>query len=240
MTGRQRFVLVLLLTAGFTLAVDFSVLTVALPAIGADVGFALGNLQWIATAFALCAAGCTLLFGRVADLLGRRRVFLAGMTLLGVASLAGGLAVSPAMLLAARAAQGLATAAVTPAALALLTTSFPEGPLRERALGLNGSLMAAGFTAGAILGGVLTDLLSWRWAFFLNVPVAAFVLLAAPRVLDEHRPDRRAKADLPGALTVTLGLLAVVYAATTAGARSWGDPRVLLSLAAGVVLLGLF
>ncbi|GAA5162261.1 MULTISPECIES: MFS transporter [Amycolatopsis] len=237
-TGR-RLALVLLLTANFTLAVDFSVLNVALPAIGDDVGFTLDSLQWVATAFALCAAGFTLLFGRVADLFGRRRLFLAGMALLGAGSLAGGLATSPTVLLAARAAQGLATAAVTPAALSLLTTSFPEGRLRERALGLNGSLMAAGFTSGAVLGGVLTDLLSWRWAFFLNVPVAVFALLTAPRVLAESRPDRRPALDVPGALTVTLGLLAIVYGASTAGTHPWRDPRVLLPLAAGVALLAL-
>ena len=132
---RQRLALAVLLAASFTLAVDFSILNVALPAIGADVGLGLSHLQWIATSFALCAAGFTLLFGRIADLFGRRRLFLAGMALLGVSSLVGGLADSPALLLAARAGQGLATAAVTPAALSLLTTSFAEGPLRERALG---------------------------------------------------------------------------------------------------------
>lgn len=159
-TGRDRLILAILLTASFTLAVDFSILNVALPRISADVGFSLASLQWVPTAFALCAAGFTLLFGRVADVVGRRRQFLAGIGLLGVASLAGGLATTPWMLLAARVAQGLATAAVAPAALSLLTTSFPEGPVRDKALGLNGALMAAGFTAGAILGGVLTDLLS--------------------------------------------------------------------------------
>lgn len=237
MTGRQVFALVLLLTASFTLAVDFSVLNVALPTIGDGVGFALADLQWIATAFALCAAGFTLLLGRVADLLGRRRLLMAGMALLGASSMLGGLATSPTILLVARAAQGLATAAATPAALSLLTTTFPEGRLRARVLGLNGSLMAAGFTSGAILGGVLTDLLSWRWAFFINVPVSAFVLLTARSVLAESRPDRRPKLDVPGAVTVTLGLLAIVYGATTAGERSWADPRVLVALATGVVLL---
>jgi EmrB/QacA subfamily drug resistance transporter len=240
MTGRERLALIVLLTASFTLAVDFSVLTVALPTIGSDVGFALQNLQWVATAFALCAAGFTLLFGRIADLFGRRRMFLAGMALLGVASLAGGLAISPAMLLIARVAQGLATAAVTPAALSLLTTSFPEGPLRERALGLNGALMAAGFTTGAILGGVLTEALSWRWAFFINIPVAAFVLLMARTVLTDSRPERRSKVDLPGALTVTLGLLAIIYGVTTAGVKSWTDPLVLTALVVGVALLVIF
>ena len=184
---RQRLALAVLLAASFTLAVDFSILNVALPLIGADVGLGLSHLQWIATSFALCAAGFTLLFGRIADLFGRRRLFLVGMALLGVSSLVGGLADSPALLLAARAGQGLATAAVIPAALSLLTTSFAEGPLRERALGLNGALMAAGFTTGAVLGGLLTDVLSWRWAFFVNVFVAVAVLAVAPFVLAESR-----------------------------------------------------
>ena len=185
-------------------------------------------------------AGFTLLFGRIADLLGRRRLFLGGMALLGLSSLLGGLAVSPSMLLVARVGQGLATAAITPAALSLLTTTFAEGPARERALGLNGSLMAAGFTTGAILGGLLTDLLSWRWAFFLNIPVALFALLVAPAVLAESRPDRRPRIDLPGAITVSGGLLAIIYGITTAGQSSWGDGRVMVSLAVGALLLVAF
>ncbi|WP_018683700.1 MFS transporter [Actinokineospora enzanensis] len=239
-TTRQRLTLALLLTASFTLAVDFSILTVALPEIGADVGFALDDLQWIATAFALCAAGCTLLFGRVADLFGRRRLFLSGMALLGAGSLAGGLATDPVLLLAARVAQGLATAAVTPAALSLLTTAFPEGRLRDRALGLNGALMAAGFTTGAVLGGLLTDLLSWRWAFLVNVPVAVAVLVLGPSVLKESRPATRPRLDVPGAVTVTLGLLALVFGLTRAGAHGWTDTLALVSVAAGLVLVTLF
>ena len=240
MSGRDRLILAILLTASFTLAVDFSILNVALPVIGADVGFSLSGLQWIATSFALCAAGFTLLFGRVADIFGRRRLFLAGIVLLGVSSLAGGLATDPAVLLIARVAQGLATAAVTPAALSLLTTSFPEGPRRDRALGLNGALMAAGFTTGAILGGVVTDLLSWRWAFFINVAVAAVVLAVAPFVLTESRPDQRARLDLPGAVTVTAGLLAVVFGLTSAAEHAWTDPRAWGGLIVGVLLLVVF
>jgi EmrB/QacA subfamily drug resistance transporter len=237
---RDRLVLAILLTAGFTLAVDFSILNVALPAIGADVGLPLEHLQWIATSFALSAAGLTLLFGRVADLFGRRRLFLVGIALLGASSLVGGLAESPAPLLVARAAQGVATAIVTPAALSLLTTSFREGPLRERVLGLNGALMAAGFTTGAILGGVLTEGLSWRWAFFINVAVAAAVLAAAPAVLRESRPEERPRLDVPGAITVTLGLLAIVYGLTAAGERGFADPLTLAALGAGVALLAAF
>jgi EmrB/QacA subfamily drug resistance transporter len=236
MTGRQRLALIVLLAASFTLAVDFSILNVALPAIGADIGFTLESLQWIATAFALCAAGLTLLFGRVADLAGRRKMFLIGMALLAASSLAGGLAAGPVLLLVARVGQGIATAIVVPAALSLLLSSFPEGPLRDKALGLNGSLMAAGFTTGAILGGLLTDLLSWRWAFFINVPVAVAVLLIAPAVLAESRPDNKLRLDVPGAITVTLGLLALVFGLTNAAEHSWTDPVTLGSLAAAVVL----
>ncbi|MFF3602499.1 MFS transporter [Streptomyces sp. NPDC002463] len=240
MTGRMRLVLVVLLLAQFMLAVDFSILNVALPVIGQGLGFTLGGLQWIATAFALAAAGFTLLFGRVADLVGRRRLFLGGMALLGVSSLAGGLATGPGTLMAARVAQGLATAAVTPAGLSLLTASFPEGPLRARALGLNGALMSAGFTTGAILGGVLTDLLSWRWAFLVNVPVALAVLLVAPTVLKESRPAVRPRLDVPGAITVTGGLLALVYGLTATGEHGWTDPTALTALAAGAALLAAF
>jgi EmrB/QacA subfamily drug resistance transporter len=238
--GRQRLVLAIVLTASFTLAVDFSILNVALPVIGADVGFSLANLQWIATAFSVSAAGFTLLFGRIADLFGRRRVFLIGIALLGLSSMVGGLADTPSLLILARVAQGLATAAVTPAALALLTTSFPEGAVRDRALGLNGALMAAGFTTGAILGGVLTDVLSWRWAFFINVAVAAAVLAVAPAVLLESKPERRPVLDVPGAVSVTVGLLAVVYGLTQAGERSWGDAHSYGALALGAVALAAF
>jgi EmrB/QacA subfamily drug resistance transporter len=229
-----------LLTASFTLAVDFSILNIALPTIGADVGFSLDNLQWIATSFALCAAGFTLFFGRIADLFGRRRLFLVGMILLGVSSLVGGLASTPAVLIGARVAQGIATAIVTPAALSLLTVSFAEGPRRDRALGLNGALMAAGFTTGAILGGVLTDLLSWRWAFYVNVAVAVVVLAVAPAVLSESRPATRPRLDIPGAALVTFGLLAVVYGLTTAGEHSFSEPEALIALIAGLVSLALF
>lgn len=240
LTGRDRQVLVVLLTAGFTLAVDFSILNVALPIIGTEVGLPLEHLQWISTSFALCAAGFTLLFGRISDLFGRRRLFLLGMALLGLSSLVGGLATTPAVLLLARSAQGIATAMVTPSALALLTTAFPAGPLRARALGLNGALMAAGFTTGALLGGVISDLLSWRWAFFINVGVAALVLLLAPRILQESRGSGRPALDVPGAVTVTGGLLAAVYGLTRAGETTWNDPQALAALGVAAVLLSAF
>ncbi|NGO76493.1 MFS transporter [Streptomyces sp. YC504] len=237
MTGRQKLVLTLLLGAQFMIAVDFSILNVALPVVGEGLGFSLGHLQWIATSFALAAAGFTLLFGRIADLFGRKRLFLGGMALLGASSALGGFATSPEVLLIARVLQGLATAAVTPAGLSLLTTAFKEGPLRERALGLNGALMSAGFTAGAILGGLLTDLLSWRWAFFVNVPVALLVLVLAPSVITESGPRGRARLDVRGAFAVTGGLLALVYGLTQAGETGWTRPTTLLALGAGPALL---
>ncbi|CNF07315.1 EmrB/QacA subfamily drug resistance transporter [Mycobacterium tuberculosis] len=237
MSSRHKLVLTLLLGAQFMLAIDFSILNVALPVVGKGLGFSLDGLQWIATAFALPAAGFTLLFGRVADLFGRRRMLLAGMALLAAGSLVGGLAASPAMLLSGRVLQGLATAIATPAALSLLTTSFPEGPLRTRALGLSGALMSAGFTVGAILGGVLTDLLSWRWAFLVNVPVAVLILAVTPAVIGESRARDRAKLDVPGAVAVTGGLLALVYGITTAGSRGWTAPAVAALLAAAVLLV---
>lgn len=220
--ARERVALAVLLTASFTLAVDFSILNVALPRIGSDLHMALADLPWISTSFAVCAAGLTLLLGRCADLFGRRRQFLLGIALLGLASLAGGLAQEPWLLLGARVAQGIATAAVTPAALSLLTTSFPAGPLRDRALGLNGALMAAGFTAGAVLGGLLTDLVSWRWAFFVNVVVAVAVLAIGPIVLAHSPSGRRPRLDVPGAVTITLALVSGVYGITQAGEHGWG------------------
>jgi MFS family permease len=188
----------------------------------------------------LPAAGFTLLFGRIGDLVGRRRLFLGGLVLLLVASLVGGFAATLTILLAARVAQGLATAIATPAALSLLTTSFPEGPLRERALGLNGALLSAGFTAGALLGGLLTDLLSWRWAFLINVPVALVILIAAPVLVSESRHPEHRTLDVPGAVTVTAGLLALVLGITTAGHHGWDDAAALLEVGAGIVLLVAF
>ncbi|MER6251830.1 MFS transporter [Streptomyces sp. NPDC001584] len=239
MTKRQTLILLLLLGAQFTLAVDFSIMNVAVPVIGRELDFATENLQWIATAFALSAAGFSLLFGRVADLVGPRKVFLAGLVLLTLSSLAGGLVDSAGPLLAARVAQGLATAMVTPAGLALLITSFPEGPLRDRALGLNGAMLSAGFTCGAIVGGLLTDTLSWRWGFFINIPIGILLIVVTPLLLKGSR-SHGGKLDIPGAVSVSAGLIALVYGISAAGQYGWGDPTTLISLAVGVVLLVVF
>lgn len=211
-TNRQRVVLFVLLGASFMFSVDFSILNVALPEVGAGVGLAPASWAWIASAYALPAAGFALVFGRLADFFGRRRLFISGLVLLAGASLLGGFAINPEMLLTARALQGFSTAMALPAALSLITTTFTEGRIRDRVLGLNGALLSAGFTIGALLGGSLVSLLSWRAALFVNVPVAVVLLVLTPLVIRESVMPARTKLDLPGALTVTGGLLAVIYA----------------------------
>jgi MFS family permease len=230
-SGRERLILSLLLGAGFMLSVDFSILNVALPEVGAGVGLEVTGLPWITSAYALPAAGFTLLFGRMADLFGRRRLFLAAMVLLAGSSLLGGFAVNPETLLTARMLQGVATAMTIPAAMSLLTTTFAEGSTRARILGLNGALLSGGFTFGALVGGTLVSLWSWRAAFFINVPVAVAILLLTPFLISESRVPDRARLDIPGAVTVTAGLLAVLYGIIEKH-LFWG--------AAGVLLLAAF
>jgi MFS family permease len=239
MTGHQVVVLVVLPASQFMMAADFSIINIALPRVGSDLGFAAPDLQWIATSFALCAAGCTLVFGRAGDHLGRRRIFLAGMALLAVASVVGGLATSPPMLLVARTLQGLATAAVTPAALALLTTTFTESGQRAKALGLNSVMMSSGFIAGSILGGILTDLLSWRWAFFINIPIAIAAMIVVPMVVSESRSSLRTRLDVPGATLITTGLFALIFGISRA-AESGLDETAVVSLVVAAALLVLF
>jgi MFS family permease len=210
--SRQRLILLVLLGAAFMFAADYSILNVALPQVGAGVGLDSTGLAWIVSAYTLPAAGFMLMFGRFADLFGRRKLFLSGMVLLAGASLLGGFAANPEMLLAARALQGTSTAMAIPAGLSLITTTFTEGAMRDRALGINGAILSGGFTVGALVGGALVSLLSWRAAFFVNIPVAAAILLATPLLIKESKVPERVKLDLPGAVTVTGGLLAVVYA----------------------------
>jgi len=230
-SARQRVILFVLLGAGFMLSVDFSILNVALPLVGAGVGLGPTGLPWISSAFALPAAGFTLMFGRLGDLFGRRRLFLSGLVVLAAASLLGGFASSSEMLLTARVLQGFATAMTIPAAMSLLTTTFAEGPARDRVLGLNGALLSGGFTVGALVGGTLIDLLGWRAAFFINVPVAVVVLLVTPHLIAESKRPVRVRLDLPGAMTVTGGLLAVIYAVIE---------KSVASAVVGVVLLAAF
>jgi MFS family permease len=228
MTPRQRLIVFLLLGTGFMLSVDFSILNIALPQVGTAVGLKLADLPWVATAYALPAAGCSLLFGRIADLYGRRRLFLTGILLLAVSSLIGGFATSATPLLIARTLQGFATAIATPAALSLLITTFSDDKQRARVLGINGALLSGGFTVGALVGGALVGILSWRWAFLINVPVALLILVITPFVVPATRTPTHVKLDVPGALTVTLGLLAFTFGVTD---------RNLIALVSGIGLL---
>jgi MFS family permease len=231
MTARQRLIVVLLLGTNFMLSVDFSILNIALPEVGRAVGLAVADFPWVTSAFALPAAGLSLLFGRLGDIYGRRRMFVAGLALLALASLLGGIATGSALLLGARALQGIATAMTAPAALALLITAFADNGQRARVLGLNGTLLSGGFTVGALAGGMLVGVLSWRWAFLINVPFALVILALTPFVVPAGRSSEGVRLDVPGAATVTLGLLAVVH-----GIIEWFVP----SLIAGAILLALF
>ncbi|MGW7430362.1 MFS transporter [Streptomyces sp. NPDC054861] len=240
LTGRSRLILFVLCAAQFMVALDFSVLNVALPVLGADLGLGRSALTWAVTAFALPAGGFLLLFGRIGDLYGRRRLFLGGLALFGAASLLATLAWGPGAFLAARALQGLGAAAIVPAGMSLLTTTFPEGPLRDRALGISGTLLSLGFTVGMLLGGVMTDTLGWRSTMGLLALFAAVVLPLAPGLLPESRNPERPRLDVPGAVTVTGGLLALIYALSTAAERGFGGADVLAALVVGVLLLVAF
>ncbi|MFD4689893.1 MFS transporter [Streptomyces sp. NPDC058463] len=240
LSGRARLVLFVLCAAQFMVALDFSVLNVALPVLGKDLGLSTSGLQWAVTAFALPSGGFLLLFGRIADLYGRRRLFLTGLALFGASSLLATLAWDPASFLAGRALQGLGAAVIVPTGMSLLTTTFPEGPLRDRALGISGTLLSLGFTVGMVAGGVLTDTLGWRSTMGLLALASVTVLVLAPKVLAESRTPDRPKLDVPGAVTVTGGLLALIYSLSTAAQRGFGDADVLVTLVVGVALLAAF
>ncbi|MFF0258093.1 MFS transporter [Streptomyces microflavus] len=240
LSGRARLVLFVLCAAQFMVALDFSVLNVALPVLGADLGLSTSGLQWAVTAFALPSGGFLLLFGRIADLYGRRRLFLAGLTLFGASSLLATLAWDPASFLAGRALQGLGAAVIVPTGMSLLTTTFPEGPLRDRALGISGTLLSLGFTVGMVAGGVLTDTLGWRSTMGLLTVASVVVLVLAPKVLEESRTPDRPRLDVPGAVAVTGGLLALIYALTTATEHGFGRADVLVALVLGVGLSAAF
>ncbi|MEV6010024.1 MFS transporter [Streptomyces sp. NPDC051976] len=237
---RAKLVLFVLCAAQFMIALDFSILNVSLPVLGADLGMSRANLQWAVTAFALPSGGFLLLFGRIADLFGRRRLFLTGLAVFTAASLLATLAWDPAAFLAARAIQGLGAAVIVPTGMSLLTTTFPEGPQRERALGISGTLLSLGFTIGVVMGGTLTDAFGWRSTMALLAGAGVLVLAAAPGLLTESRHPRRPRIDVPGAVTVTGGLLAVIYALSTAAQRGFGRPDVVIALVLGVLLLGAF
>jgi EmrB/QacA subfamily drug resistance transporter len=200
---------------------DIAIVNVALPSIQVDLGFSQENLQWVISAYALVFGGFLLLGGRSADLLGRRRIFMGGLVVFTLSSLFAGLAWSEASLITARALQGLGAAIITPAALSILSTTFHEGRERNVALGVWGAVGGFGAAAGVLMGGILTDALSWEWIFFVNVPVGVLAIVLAPILLDESRDASVKTFDLPGAVLVTAGLSSLVYAITQAGQEGW-------------------
>ncbi|MFC5179250.1 MFS transporter [Nocardioides taihuensis] len=241
--------LVLISVAQLMVVLDATIANIALPYIGADLDIDQANLSWIVTGYALAFGGLLLLGGRLGDLYGRRKIFMLGLTIFATASLLGGLATTEPLLLAARGLQGFGAALASPAALALITTTFPAGPQRNRAFAVYAAMSGAGAAVGLILGGWLTGLTSvfgydvdgWRLTFLINVPIGLAAALLAPRLLAES--DRhRGKLDVPGAVTGTLGLLGIVYGLTRAGQpdTGWGDPWTIASLVAGVALVVLF
>ena len=233
--------LILACLAQFMVILDVSVVNVALPSMKHALDFTEDGLQWVVNAYTVTFAGFLLLGGRAADLLGRRRVFVVGLVLFSLASLAGGLADSRTVLIVARLVQGLGGAVIAPASLSILTSTFTEPHERHRAVGIWGAMGGAGAAAGVLLGGVITDALSWRWIFFINLPIGLTAAFLSQRLLLEGRNENATRNfDFGGALTATAGLSAIVYGVVRTDSSGWGNPITLLSIGIGVALLSLF
>jgi MFS family permease len=237
--GRRSLALVTICVAQLMVILDASIVNVALPSMRSALDFSSGDLAWVINAYTLAFGGLLLLGGRIGDLFGRRRMFLAGIAIFTAASLAGGFATEQIWLIVARAVQGLASAIVAPAALSLIATTFPEGKERERGMGLYGAMSGIGSVIGLVLGGVLTDGLSWRWVFFVNVPIGLVLLVLAPPALTET-PTRPGRLDLPGALTGSAGMAAVVYGLIHSTGDPWSSAGTIVPLVAGGALVLLF
>jgi EmrB/QacA subfamily drug resistance transporter len=240
--GTRRWLgLAALCAAFFMVILDVAIVNVALPTIQLDLDFSPQDLQWVVSAYALAFGGLLLLGGRAADLLGRRRVFIAGIALFALASLLAGLAWSDVALIIARAVQGVGAAMMTPAALSILMTTFREGAERNTALGIWGATGASGGTIGVLLGGILTDTIGWEWIFFLNVPIGLAVIAGAPFLLDESRGHVEGRRfDLVGALTVTAAVATLVYALVEADEAGWASAQTLGLVSLSAALLGAF
>jgi EmrB/QacA subfamily drug resistance transporter len=238
--NRRWWALGVVIAAQFMVILDIAIVNVALPEIKTDLHFSQANLQWVITAYAILFGGVLMLGGRLADVLGRRRLFVAGVTVFAVGSLLSGFAWSEGSLIAFRALQGLGGALLTPAALSILMTMFQEGRERNVALGIWGAASGSGGAAGVLLGGVLTSYLSWSWIFFINIPVAVVVVVATPWLLQESRVDAEHRHfDVAGAVSVTGGIMLLVYAMTRATQDGWTSAvTVALLLSAAVLLVG--
>ncbi len=237
--SRPGIALTIVLGAQLMVILDATVVNIALPRIAGGLHFSATSLSWVLNAYSLTFGGLLLLGGRAGDILGRRRVFLAGIGLFTLASLAGGLATSAGWLIAARAVQGSGAAIASPAALSLVVAAFPEGHQRNRALGRYSAVSMGGASLGLVLGGLITQWVSWRWVLFINVPIGIFVVLVAPVFIAET-PRQPGRFDLTGALTSITGMAALVYAFIRAAATGWSDPLTLGALALAAVALGLF
>src|SRR3954462_7029212 len=224
---RKRWIgLALLCVAQFVVVLDASIVNVALPTIGHALDFSQDDLSWVVNAYVLTFGGFLLLGGRMADLLGRRRIFMGGLVLFALASLAGGFAPNSGQLIAARAVQGLGAAILSPAALSIVTTTFRDGAERNRALGVWGAVAGSGGAAGVLLGGVLTDGIGWQWVLWVNVPIGLIAAAVAPTLIAESRSEgERRHFDIAGALSITAGLSLLVYAVLDANAAGWGSTR---------------
>jgi EmrB/QacA subfamily drug resistance transporter len=235
-------VLAIVAVAQFMVILDASIVNVALPTIKRDVGFSEQNLSWILNSYTLIFGGFLLLGGRLADRLGRRRLFVAGIALFSAASLVCGVSQSEGMLLVARGFQGLGGALVSPAALSIILTTFAEGPERNRALAVWGAIAGAGGAVGLLLGGVLVEVLSWRWVFFVNVPIGVAVLALAPRIIPESRSESVAKSgyDVEGAVAITLGTMALVFTLIKADSWGWTSARTIAGFVVAAVLIVAF
>jgi EmrB/QacA subfamily drug resistance transporter len=239
---RRRWIaLILLCFAQFIVVLDASIVNVALPSIGEALHFSQENLPWVVNAYVLTFGGFLLLGGRLADLLGRRRVFISGLVLVAVASLAAGFSANEGQLIAARAAQGLGAAIISPSALSIVTNTFRDGAERNKALGAWGAVAGAGGAAGVLLGGILTDGPGWEWVLWINVPVATVVALLAPRLILESRSESATRHfDTGGAVTVTAGLSVLVYALVDANDAGWGSAQTIGLLALSAALIAAF
>ncbi len=238
---RRWLALALIVTAQFMVVLDVAIVNVALPSIKTDLNFSQESLQWVITAYSIMFGGFLLLGGRLADLLGRRRLFIAGLALFTVSSLLDGFAWSETSLIAFRSLQGLGAAMLSPAALSILTTTFTEGRERNLALGVWGAASGSGGAAGVLLGGALTSGLSWSWIFFINVPVGIVVMALTPVLLRESRADLQHRHfDFAGAASITGGLMLLVYAMTRAAQHGWGTPETITLLAVSAASIGAF
>ncbi|MFL5911300.1 MAG: MFS transporter [Gaiellaceae bacterium] len=238
---RRWQALALVCVAFFMTVLDVSIVNVALPSIGHSLHFSQTGLQWVITAYAITFGGFLLLGGRTADILGRKRIFLVGVVIFSAASLVCGLASSTGVLVAARAVQGFGAAVVSPATLSIITTTFEEGPERNKALGIWGAMGGSGAAAGVLFGGILTKYLGWEWIFFVNVPVGALVLALTPRIVRESRaPGERHGFDVVGASSVTAGLALLVYAISKAPVDGWANGTTIGLLIGAAALIAFF